>query len=572
MDAFWVPGLPADSIMREARAAGVRLLVLSTEDCVSPDRVFSFLSLRPTWISAVAETNLYPQHHHHPPTCIIMPRPYDHACMRAAIAQADKAAQAGKMPFGAVLASAEGEILVEAHNQCDAAKKRGGNTLGDVTRHAEMELVRQFTSTMNLEQRKQCTLYTSTECCVMCAGAVAWSGVSRLVYGCTAHQLEELSGPGGFDVPVKQLYGLMKHCTMDVEGPVLPMEALESHDRSGIWKNKLNKVNSAASADIAMEASLKETGLGSAEVVDDGVVPTIDLSLPVEEVTELLWKAATEVGFFVIVNHGMDLALIEAAFKESESFFQQSLEEKQAQSPVDMSINCGFEYFAQVRPSTGVADQKESLQVTARQGSMTGRWPSESFKKTAEDFLQAANELAGRLLDLLEPKATPQVEPGTLAKSHTLWGDDGQCTLRFLHYPPLDNDVTAKLLKEGYWRAGPHTDWDNVTLLFQRPGQGGLECCANPRTGNPKEMYWTAIHPVEGGIAVNIGDMLARWSDGKLHSNLHRVRLPEDASKSRYSIAFFAQSDKKTLIESKESDPITAGDYILSRIQSNFQK
>ena len=123
-----------------------------------------------------------------------------------------------------------------------------------------------------------------------------------------------------------------------------------------------------------------------------------------------------------------------------------------------------------------------------------------------------------------------------------------------------------------YWILDRNSDWDNVTLLFQRPGQNGLECCANPRTGNPKEMYWTAVNPVEGGIAVNIGDMLARWSDGKLHSNLHRVRLPKDASKPRYSIAFFAQSDKKTMIESKENLPITAGDYILSRLNSNFAK
>jgi isopenicillin N synthase-like dioxygenase len=76
---------------------------------------------------------------------------------------------------------------------------------------------------------------------------------------------------------------------------------------------------------------------------------------------------------------------------------------------------------------------------------------------------------------------------------------------------------------------------------------------------------------MEGAIAVNIGDMLARWSDGRLYSNLHRVRLPSDASQSRYSIAYFAQSDKQTLIEPKNSPAITAGDYILSRIQSNFE-
>ena len=160
-----------------------------------------------------------------------------------------------------------------------------------------------------------------------------------------------------------------------------------------------------------------------------------------------------------------------------------------------------------------------------------------------------------------------------MPKSHTLWSDDGQCTLRFLHYPALSEDATGKLLKEGYWRAGPHTDWTNVTLLFQRMGQSGLECCANPRSARkPEDMYWTAVDPVEGGIAINIGDMLARWSDGKLHSNLHRVRLPQDASKPRYSIAFFAQSDKSTVIKSQTHAPITAGDYILSRLNSNFGK
>ena len=134
----------------------------------------------------------------------------------------------------------------------------------------------------------------------------------------------------------------------------------------------------------------------------------------------------------------------------------------------------------------------------------------------------------------------------------------------------MPSDVTAKLLADGYWRAGAHTDWCNLTLLYQRIGQSGLECCANPRSKDPSKLYWTAVNPIENGIAVNIGDMLARWSDGKLHSNLHRVRLPPDASKARYSIAFFAQSDKKTMIKSNNSEPITAGDYILSRIKSNF--
>jgi len=243
-------------------------------------------------------------------------------------------------------------------------------------------------------------------------------------------------------------------------------------------------------------------------------------------------------------------------------------------SPCHLYCQKGFEHFAQVRPSTGVADQKESIQVTARKGIMDGRWPSDDFQNKATELLNAAHKLASEILDLLEPLAVPTNEPGTISKSHTLWADDGQCTLRFLHYPALPVESTEKLLQDGYWRAGPHTDWCNCTLLFQRVEESakGLECCANPRTGNPKEMYWTAVNPVEGGIAVNIGDMLARWSDGKLHSNLHRVRLPKDSSKPRYSIAFFAKSDKKTVIRSQENEPITAGDYILSRLNSNFSK
>mmetsp|Transcript_19001 Transcript_19001/g.45879 ORF Transcript_19001/g.45879 Transcript_19001/m.45879 type:complete len:351 (-) Transcript_19001:631-1683(-) len=333
----------------------------------------------------------------------------------------------------------------------------------------------------------------------------------------------------------------------------------------------------AASKDIEVEASLKTSGLGSALAKDDNVVPVIDLSKGTyEEQVDALWEAATQVGFFSLVGHGIPQSTIDDAFQASDAFFKtNSLQEKQQQSPLDMKINCGFEHKAQVRPSTGVADQKESLQITARANAMDGRWPSNppAFKDKATGLLEAAHGLANRVLSMLEARATPNVPKGTLANSHTLWADDGQCTIRFLHYMPMDKESSKKLINDGYWRAGPHTDWDNVTLLFQQVGEAGkgLECCANPRTGDPTQMYWTKVNtPHESAIAVNIGDMLARWSDGRLFSNLHRVRLPEDATQSRYSIAYFAQSDKKTLIECNDSPPITAGDYILSRIQSNF--
>jgi len=104
--------------------------------------------------------------------------------------------------------------------------------------------------------------------------------------------------------------------------------------------------------------------------------------------------------------------------------------------------------------------------------------------------------------------------------------------------------------------AGPHTDWGCITLLFQR--EEGLECRANPQ-GDAK---WIEVPPVVNGITVNVGDMLKRWSDCKLLSNMHRNRMPreiDECKKSRYSVGFFLQTDKSALIESPTEEPITAG-------------
>lgn len=128
-----------------------------------------------------------------------------------------------------------------------------------------------------------------------------------------------------------------------------------------------------------------------------------------------------------------------------------------------------------------------------------------------------------------------------------------------------------------HWRAAPHTDFSCLSLLFQRVGEEGLECRANPRSavgGSDGDAKWIPVKPVEGGIAVNIGDMLSHWSDGNLFANLHRVRMPrddEECSKSRYSIVYFTQADSSYIIESKNGDTITAGEYIKKRLKANFK-
>jgi isopenicillin N synthase-like dioxygenase len=81
-----------------------------------------------------------------------------------------------------------------------------------------------------------------------------------------------------------------------------------------------------ADQDIAIEASLKTTGLGSALAKDDGVVPLIDLSSgDSDHIAQQLFQAATQVGFFSITGHGIPQTLIDQAFNESQTFFEQPL-------------------------------------------------------------------------------------------------------------------------------------------------------------------------------------------------------------------------------------------------------
>lgn len=329
------------------------------------------------------------------------------------------------------------------------------------------------------------------------------------------------------------------------------------------------------------ERSLLQKGNEAAIDAHHESVPIIDMSRPKEQVIHEMWKAAKDVGFFTVTNHGIKQADIDSLFQVSETFFSTlSQTEKEQQSPFDRSLNSGYEYMAQAPPSTGTADQKESVQITARQGCMDNRWPTTppKFQDTTKHMIQLVHELACTILSLVEGKACPHLEPGTLANSHHLWNHDGQCTLRLIHYPPISNNNNSNeasvetVIQDGYWRAGPHTDWGNVTLLFQRPGEEGLECRANPRAGDGLANKWIPVPPVQGGIAVNIGDMLMRWSDGRLFSNLHRVRMPNsvECHKSRYSIAFFLQADKSSLIESQTNKTITAGEFFKGRIGDHF--
>ena len=98
----------------------------------------------------------------------------DEYYMRMALAEAARAAERDEVPVGAVVV-AGGSIIARAHNLTE--------TLNDPTAHAEMQAITAAAAFLGGKYLTDCTLYVTVEPCVMCAGALAWSQVSALVYG-----------------------------------------------------------------------------------------------------------------------------------------------------------------------------------------------------------------------------------------------------------------------------------------------------------------------------------------------------------------------------------------------------
>ena len=94
--------------------------------------------------------------------------------MKMALAEAQKAFAMGEVPVGCVIV-ADGQVVGRGHNLTE--------TLADVTAHAEMQAITAATNTLGGKYLTQCTLYVTVEPCVMCAGAIGWAQVQRVVYG-----------------------------------------------------------------------------------------------------------------------------------------------------------------------------------------------------------------------------------------------------------------------------------------------------------------------------------------------------------------------------------------------------
>ena len=254
-----------------------------------------------------------------------------------------------------------------------------------------------------------------------------------------------------------------------------------------------------------------------------------------ERVAEEIGTACRDTGFFYIANHGIDQAVVDRAFAESNRFFDQPDALKTPLRKRDDSN--GYEPMeAQRLDNESPGDLKESFNfttggVTGSPGFRASLWPDDlpGFRDGLEAYNRDMRALG------LHVSQLASLSLGMSLNHFDHMFDPQKSPLRILRYPPHPKETEFNQLG-----AGAHTDWGWMTLLVQ-DALGGLE--VETATGD-----WVRVDPIPGTFVVNLGDLLARWTNGQYHSSLHRV-MNNCSGQNRHSIVLFYNQAHETHVE-----------------------
>ena len=306
--------------------------------------------------------------------------------------------------------------------------------------------------------------------------------------------------------------------------------------------------------------------------------------------------------------------MIKSAFSQSAHFFARPQTQKDALAWTTPEANRGYSCIGKEKV-TNLADKdqieelrnqnpdlKESYEI-GREGQegFDNPWPDrfdaetdqtgERFRDDMQQFFLLCKELHKQVMRAI---ALALEIDETWFDEYTVVGDN---TLRLLHYPPVRKSVLAR--KTGQVRAGAHTDYGSITLLFQ-DDRGGLQ------VQSPKGSFIDA-RPIPDTIVVNAADLLTRWSNDTIKSTVHRVVEPppppeatqnginsnvnsngttetqngtEEQYPARYSIAYFCNPDFDKFIDviphtvsagnEKKYPGINSGEYLVQRLAATY--
>ena len=304
--------------------------------------------------------------------------------------------------------------------------------------------------------------------------------------------------------------------------------------------------------------------------------------------SDQLMKAASEQGFFYITNHGVSEDLLTEAIAWSNRFFSLPLEAKK-EIDVTLSRSCRGYQSLGTNVTKGRPDRHEGVDLYKDteeppddfQGPTNmgrNQWLDESRHQSIRGFrdfwektyVPAMLNLGRRVMEAFS------IGLGLPADYFLKFYDESFWVMRMIHYPW----VLPEDLVPGELGCGVHTDYGCVTLLLSDDTRGCLQ--AQNLDGE-----WVTVEPlVQDGrraFVVNLGDMLEKWTGGKVRATPHRVLpaiLPvrgKTAKSGRISVPFFFEPNYDAVIKplfpdsnSKQVESIVYGDHLLSKTSSNF--
>ena len=327
----------------------------------------------------------------------------------------------------------------------------------------------------------------------------------------------------------------------------------------------------------------------TAEPIDAHDVPIIDMA-PLRGGDDLagvgaeLARAATEVGFLYVRNHGVEAGLVERARRTAIEFFR--LPEEAKREAGTNRFHHGYLKPGSTKMYDGARlDLKESFNWGIELDTESGGDPNGASGAGPDAGAAPANLLLGpnvwpAAMPELKASVYPYFEAASACAEDLLRGFALGAGLDAEHFIRLrDRPVSRGSLQyyppqpdgaeEDQFGVAPHTDFGVLTVLCQDE-IGGLEI--QRRNGE-----WAAMPPIPGTLVVNIGDLLERWSNRRYHSTVHRVI--NSSGRERLSLVLAYDPNFETLVdprafcaegEEPRDEPITCGDYLLWRFRKAF--
>ncbi|MFC3694077.1 isopenicillin N synthase family dioxygenase [Chenggangzhangella methanolivorans] len=280
-------------------------------------------------------------------------------------------------------------------------------------------------------------------------------------------------------------------------------------------------------------------------------------------------------GFAVVVGHGVPESLATATYDAMKRYFARDVEAKLADKAPEKTkgrgyLPMGIESVARTLKGETLTDLCEALVFNAphREGRAVkpNIWPAEP-----PELSGLVREWCGEILTLTDRLTRLSALALDLPENHfDPVFEDPALTLRFVHYPDQVEPPAP-----GQLRYGAHHDYGGLTILRQDQAPGGLEVA-------DKEGVWHEAGVVPNSFVINVGDLLARWTNDRWRSTLHRVSNPNRAltgSTARLSMVAFTAPNEEAEVACLPSccdeanppryAPVKSGEYIWSKIAAS---